>query len=148
MAGLLALGTLGTMAWLGWAVAEWRFDRFVVTNKRVLLVTGLLTRRVAMMPLVKVTDMTYERSWIGRIFGYGAFVMESAGQEQALHRVDHVPQPDDVAHAMFSLLFGAPAGAPLPTRTEPDPEPPAPRRDPPTDPSLVRLVPPPGDGSP
>ena len=32
---------------------------------------------VAMMPLLKVTDMTYDRSLLGRIVGYGTFVLES-----------------------------------------------------------------------
>lgn len=124
VAGLLTIAFLLTLAWLGWQVAEWRFDRFVVTDKRVVLISGLLTRRVAMMPLIKVTDMTYERSFLGQLLGYGAFVMESAGQDQALHRIDHVPRPDEVAHQMFTLLFGAPAGAPLPTG-EPQPASPA-----------------------
>lgn len=131
VAGLLTVGIGLTLCWLGWHVAQWRLDRFVVTDKRVVLLSGLLTRRVAMMPLIKVTDMTYERSWLGQLLGYGAFVLESAGQEQALHRIDHVPKPDDVAHEMFTLLFGAPTGALSPgSHLEPasEAESPKPRR--------------------
>ena len=47
-----------------------------------------------MMPLIKVTDMSYNRSVPGRILGYGRFVMESAGQDQALREVNWVPDPD------------------------------------------------------
>ncbi len=49
---------------------------------------GVFTRRVAMMPLMKVTDMSYNRSVLGRLVGYGEFVLESAGQEQALRTVE------------------------------------------------------------
>ena len=34
-----------------------------------------------MMPLAKVTDMSFQRSPIGRILGYGEFILESAGQD-------------------------------------------------------------------
>jgi membrane protein YdbS with pleckstrin-like domain len=120
-AGVLEVAMLVVLGWFGFKIAEWRHNRFVVTDKRVLLVTGLITQRVGMMPLLKVTDMTYERSWLGRRLGYGAFVMESAGQEQALHRVDHVPQPDEVSQTMFALIFGAPAGGTLPDDRQPQP---------------------------
>jgi len=46
---------------------EWFVERFVVTDMRVIITSGIITRRVAMMPLVKVTDMTYERSVLGQI---------------------------------------------------------------------------------
>jgi hypothetical protein len=59
-----------------------------------------------MMPLMKVTDMSYERSVPGRLLGYGRFVMESAGQDQALHEVNWVPQPDDHYRAICAEIFG------------------------------------------
>lgn len=94
-----------TLAYLGWYILEWWADRFVVTNKRVMLVHGLITRKVGMMPLGKVTDMSYERSVLARLLGYGVFVMESAGQDQALSRISFVPQPDWLYREMCALLF-------------------------------------------
>jgi hypothetical protein len=61
---------------------------------------------VAIMPLSKVTDMTYERTLFGRILGYGVFVMESAGQDQALSRIGYLPSPDVLYHDVSALLFG------------------------------------------
>ena len=77
-----------------WLLLGWRHDWFVATDKRLILTYGLLTQKVAMMPLSKVTDMSYNRSPLGRLFGFGTFIMESAGQEQALNRVNWVPDPD------------------------------------------------------
>jgi uncharacterized membrane protein YdbT with pleckstrin-like domain len=84
----------------------WWDEQLVVTDKRFVLVTGVLTTRVAMMPLSKVTDLTYERSLAGRIFGYGTVVVESAGQIQAFNRIDHLPQPEQVYDAISELVFG------------------------------------------
>lgn len=84
------------MGWIAWRVADWYFDRFILTNKRLMLVNGLITRRVAMMPLIKVTDMKYEQSPLGRMLNYGTFVLESAGQDQALSKVEHMPNPNEL----------------------------------------------------
>jgi len=89
-----------------WKVVEWRHDWFVATDKRLILTYGLLTQKVAMMPLAKVTDMSYNRSPVGRLLGYGTFVMESAGQDQALHHVSWVPDPDQTYRAICAEIFG------------------------------------------
>lgn len=104
VAGLLLL--FGAIGWFGWQLLDWHGEEFVITDKRVLLISGLLTRRVAIMPLGKVTDLTYERSVTGRILGYGVFVIESAGQQQALSRIDYLPTPERLYHDVSTLLFG------------------------------------------
>ena len=87
---------LGVIGYVAWNVVDWYFDRFILTNKRVMLVNGVVTRRVAMMPLLRVTDMKYEQSALGRMLNYGTFVLESAGQEQALREVKHLPNPNEL----------------------------------------------------
>lgn len=116
--------------WLVWRILNWRRDWFVATDKRFLLFYGFIRRRVAMMPLLKVTDMTYDRSLLGRIVGYGTFVLESAGQDQALSRIDHVPDADTHYRAICTQLFGpasmlrfAPSAMPpQPPRRDDDPD--------------------------
>jgi membrane protein YdbS with pleckstrin-like domain len=93
VAVLLWLGILG---WAGWRVADWYNDRFVLTNKRLMVINGLITRTVGMMPLVRVTDMKYQQSPIGRMLNYGTFVVESAGQDQALREVKPLPNPNEL----------------------------------------------------
>lgn len=97
---------------VGWYLVQflsWRFERLVVTDRRLLLVSGLLSRRVAVMPLRKVTDMTYDQPLVGRLFdtyGWGTFIFESAGQDQAFHRIEHVPRPDELYHQLTNEIFG------------------------------------------
>ncbi|MFI6500002.1 PH domain-containing protein [Nonomuraea typhae] len=88
-----------------WKVAEWSVDYFVVTSKRMLLTTGLITRKVAMMPLQKVTDMSFQRSLLGRMLGYGEFILESAGQDQALSTVEYIPYPETLYLEVCQMLF-------------------------------------------
>lgn len=93
---LAILVWLVIVGWAAWRVTDWYFDRFILSNKRVMVVSGIITRRVAMMPLLRVTDMKYEQSPLGRMLNYGTFVLESAGQEQALREVKHLPNPNEL----------------------------------------------------
>jgi uncharacterized membrane protein YdbT with pleckstrin-like domain len=111
-----ALGVLATLVWWVWfalvarmvyRLVEWHHDWFVATDRRLLLLTGLVTRKVSMMPLVKVTDMSYERSLPGRLLGFGRFIMESAGHEQPLRAVSWVPHPDQNYRVICAEIFGA-----------------------------------------
>lgn len=111
-ASLQLVGQLTWWAWFVllartlWLLLEWRHDWFVATDKRLLLTYGLVTRRVAMMPLIKVTDMSYSRSIPGRLLGYGQFTLESAGQDQALHNITWVPDPDHTYRLICAEMFG------------------------------------------
>src|SRR5215472_18080008 len=88
-----------------WQVVNWAVDYFVITSKRILLTSGVFTRSVAMMPLTKVTDMSFRRSFAGRLLGYGEFVVESAGQDQALRTIDHIPYPEELYQRVCERIF-------------------------------------------
>jgi uncharacterized membrane protein YdbT with pleckstrin-like domain len=90
---------------LVWKAINWAVDYFVITTERLLLTTGLLTRKVAMMPLSKVTDMSFSRSFGGRILGYGEIIVESAGQNQAIDRVKFIPYPEQLYLLVCGMLF-------------------------------------------
>lgn len=92
----VVIAYLIVLSWSAWKIADWYFDRFILTNKRVMVISGIITRKVAMMPLLRVTDMKYEQSPLGRMMNYGTFVMESAGQDQALREVKHLPDPNEL----------------------------------------------------
>lgn len=89
-----------------YVVVDWWVERIVVTDKRFMLTTGVFVTKVAMMPITKVTDLTYERSSLGRTFGYGTLIVESAGQIQALNRIEYLPKPEEVYDAISELVFG------------------------------------------
>ena len=143
-------GTAGMVLWLAWLVLllrliwkvmNWSVDYFVVTSERLLLTRGFLTRQVNMMPLTKVTDMSFKRSFAGRLFGYGEFIVESAGQDQALRNVEFIPYPEQLYLLICGMLFPSSAddmedGDPLDRPPDPwedpdggDPLPPGPDDD-------------------
>ena len=72
-----------------------------------MLITGVFYRKVAMMPMTKVTDIALERPFLGRMIGYGTFVLESAGQDQALREVEYMPYPEQLYLEISSMIFPA-----------------------------------------
>lgn len=99
-------GALLVLLKTSYKVCEWWVEKVVVTDKRVMLTKGIITHQAGMMPLTKVTDLTFERSLTGRLLGYGTMVIESAGQIQALNRIDYLPDPEEVYEAISELVFG------------------------------------------
>jgi membrane protein YdbS with pleckstrin-like domain len=114
--GLLIAWT-AVLAYFVWEIVQYYLNRFVGTDRRLIMTMGVLTRKVAMMPLAKVTDMSYNRTPGGRILGYGTFVLESAGQDQALSTIEYVPEPDLLYRRINEVLFSptAPRGPVRPT---------------------------------
>lgn len=129
----LLIWSLVQLVYLLWQIVEWRSEFFVATDKRLLLVQGLLFKSVGTMPMAKVTDLSYQRSIIGRLVGYGRFIFESAGQDQALRQIDWIPYPDHYYRLVDSIMHGLPpderdrpfllVDAPrVPAREQPAPE--------------------------
>jgi Bacterial PH domain len=129
-----AVGLLVAAAWIlaivvflrqGWDLITWWRRYFVLTENRLMLITNVLVVDVGMMPLAKVTDMRFHQSTFGRVFAYGEFIVESAGQDQALSRVQPVPYPAEMYQEILALIF-PPKAVPPPPRPGP-PGPPGPQ---------------------
>jgi hypothetical protein len=93
------------MTRFAWDVAMWWMDRYVLTTERILSLSGIITKKVVTLPLGKITDLTYERSLLGRLLGYGSLGFESAGQ-QDFGRIDFVPDSDHFYRAVMALALG------------------------------------------
>ncbi len=98
---------LAALGWLVWKVIAWSVEFFIVTEHRVMRVNGVLNRNVAMIPLAKVTDIAFDRSLLGRMLGYGEFILESAGQQQAIRDVPFMPYPEQLYLEISALVFPA-----------------------------------------
>jgi membrane protein YdbS with pleckstrin-like domain len=70
-----------------------RYTSYVVTNVRIMLISGIFSRRAHSIPWVRVTDLTYEQTLIGRLFGYATLHIESANEEGGLRDLEGVSDP-------------------------------------------------------
>jgi hypothetical protein len=108
---LLSGIVLAALAYLLWRMMQWYYEELIVTDLRILGMSGVLSRKVAAMPLRKVTDLTYNQSVPGRFGGFGYFVIESAGQDQGLSRLGPVPHSDFFYRTVTAQTFADPKQA-------------------------------------
>jgi len=87
---------------LVWKTADWSVNYLVVTSGRMLLVTGLVNRKLSTVLLSDVTDLNLRRSLLGHLFGYGFLFVEHDLPDQSLSVVSFVTYPDQVYLALWS----------------------------------------------
>lgn len=62
---------------------------YVITNKRVILKTGIINRRVVELVLVKCEGIYAMQTVMGRIFGYGNIVVTTGGATNCYYYVSN-----------------------------------------------------------
>jgi uncharacterized membrane protein YdbT with pleckstrin-like domain len=89
-----------------WRALEWWVEIIIVTDKRFMVTSGIIETKNSMMPITKVTDMSFMRPLLGQVLGYGTLRIESAGQKQDLEYIRYLPRPEEVFQAISELIFG------------------------------------------
>ncbi len=136
----LALLVLG-LAWLVQIYLAWYSQDYLVTNRRVLKVEGILTKRSADSSLEKINDAVLEQGILGRMLGYGDLDIMTAAEE-SVDRYRMLAQAQtfkktmlDEKHRLEQEAFQIPAP---PLRAAPPPPPP-PEPVPPTAPARRQM---------
>jgi uncharacterized membrane protein YdbT with pleckstrin-like domain len=93
----LAIGALALIAAIAWTAVpllRWRATTYELTNRRLRLRTGVLTRVGRDFPLARISDVSFSHGILDRILGCGRLVVESAGEhgELILNNIPHVQQ--------------------------------------------------------
>jgi uncharacterized membrane protein YdbT with pleckstrin-like domain len=108
-AGVVVL--VAALLYYGLRAAEWWMRHFIVSRRRVLLTSGVIVRTVTLLPLRRITDLTWQETLLGQVLGYGTFRFESAGQDQALRHLTYMPDAQTRYRQVSELLFGSDRGA-------------------------------------
>jgi uncharacterized membrane protein YdbT with pleckstrin-like domain len=103
---LLWYVAVGVLLRLAWKVLHWWHEVLIVTDKRFMINSGIVQTKNSMMPITKVTDMSFLRPFLGQVLGYGTLRVESAGQKQDLETIEFLPKPEEIFMAISELVFG------------------------------------------
>jgi Bacterial PH domain len=80
------------------------FVRYIsITNERVVLTSGLLSRRVKTIPLPNFAEMTFERSFGGRMIGYGTFTIEASGKAYLI--INYIPYSEQIQLVLSGRIY-------------------------------------------
>lgn len=98
VATLAALAVLGIWLIVTWL--RWNGTAFTITDQRVILDRGVLSRSSKVIPIDRVQDVSTRASLFGRILGYGTVEIDAAGSQGA-ELLDHVPGPNHFRDEVF-----------------------------------------------
>ena len=99
---------LGLIIWLVDDVLDWHSDRLVVTNRRLYRLYGVVTTHRPSMSLTGVVFIDVSVSPVGRMFGYGTLMLDSAAQRDApLQRFDFLPDAVNLQQRILELRQAA-----------------------------------------
>jgi uncharacterized membrane protein YdbT with pleckstrin-like domain len=107
--GQLALGLLGLVLVIWWVVLpflRWWTGTYTVTDRRLIMRRGILTKVGKDIPLMRINDVSYQRSLLDRILGCGSLYIQTAAEGGTI-KLDDVPDVERVHLEMTELLFGS-----------------------------------------
>jgi uncharacterized membrane protein YdbT with pleckstrin-like domain len=94
---------VASSCWLLSRYGRWLTTHFVITNRRVIFRTGLLTKRGTEIPIDRVNTVYFHQSIWERVLGVGDLVIESGG-ETGQQRFTDIRQPDRVQRVLHAEM--------------------------------------------
>jgi Bacterial PH domain len=84
-----------------WYVLQWWVEILIVTDKELMIISGIIKKKTYKLPLTEVTGLSYLRPAAGRLLDYGTLQVEigTAGQ---VERIEYLTE--SVSHAIAKLL--------------------------------------------
>ena len=77
------------MLWAGLRILRWRFATYHLTDRRIVMEGGILSRTAETIPLDRIQNTVIHRPFGDRLIGAGDIEIESAGRDgvEVLHRI-------------------------------------------------------------
>lgn len=96
----LAIGLGIALVGSSGGIIEWLTTRYWVTNERLIVRTGFLTKSGKEIPVDAINSVTVKQGPFERMLGYGDMTVESAGKD-SLQVFRNVPDPTSVQKAIY-----------------------------------------------
>ena len=106
-------------SWLKWAIAaamvfflfwptlfmflRWITTDYVFTDRRVIVRSGILSKRGRDVPLAKINNVSFYVPFLGRILNFGMLDIQSAGENDGLSIKD-VPSVESIQRDVYQLM--------------------------------------------
>ena len=89
--------------WTGVPFLRWRTTTYELTNRRLRLRKGILSRTGRDFPLIRISDVSFSQGVLDRVLGCGRLVVESPGEHGQLVLTE-IPEVKRVQALLFQLV--------------------------------------------
>jgi uncharacterized membrane protein YdbT with pleckstrin-like domain len=98
---VVAIGIL--MVWLMVPVLRWRTTVYELTNRRLRMRDGIITRHGRDIPLARINDVSFSKGLLDRLLGSGRLTVESAGEHGQIVLND-IPRVEATQGTLYRLV--------------------------------------------
>jgi uncharacterized membrane protein YdbT with pleckstrin-like domain len=109
---ILLVLVIGSLLWAGLRILRWRFSTYHLTDRRIVMEGGILSRTAETIPLDRIQNTVIHRPFGDRLIGAGDIEIESAGRDgvEVLHRI---PKAETFYNELLTTMNAPPStGAP------------------------------------
>lgn len=107
---VMAVAVIILLVWVLVPILRWRTTTYELTNHRLRLREGVLSRTGRDFPLSRISDVSFQHGPIDRMLGCGRLVVESAGEHGQLV-LNEIPDVEKVQATLFQLVQDEQQGA-------------------------------------
>ena len=104
--GRIAVGVIALVVaviWTGIPFLRWRTTTYELTNRRLRLRRGIVSRTGRDFPLIRISDVSFSQGPIDRLLRCGKLIVESAGEHGQLV-LNEIPEVEKVQATLFQLV--------------------------------------------
>ena len=91
---------VGALVWIAWRYASWSFQDYIVTNRRVMQVEGIINKVSSDSSLEKINDAVLKQGLFGRLLHFGDLDILTASE----NTVDQFRMLNDAANFKKTML--------------------------------------------
>jgi uncharacterized membrane protein YdbT with pleckstrin-like domain len=109
---VLLVVVIASVLWAGFRILRWRFATYHLTDRRIVMEGGILSRTAETIPLDRIQNTVIHRPFGDRLIGAGDIEIESAGRDgvEVLHRI---PRAEAFYNELLTTMNTPPStGAP------------------------------------
>ena len=100
---VLAVAVIILLVWVLVPILRWRTTTYELTNRRLRLREGILSRTGRDFPLSRISDVSFQHGPVDRLLGCGKLIVESAGEHGQLV-LSEIPDVEQVQATLFQLV--------------------------------------------
>jgi uncharacterized membrane protein YdbT with pleckstrin-like domain len=114
----VALAVVGVLGWLAVVYAKWATTQFVITNRRLIYRSGVVSKSGIEIPLDRVNNVIFNQTLFERAIGAGDLTIESAG-ESGQQYFSNVRKPHAVQNEIYRQMEAFDQSRRQPMMTQP-----------------------------
>ena len=101
---LVVLALVAVVLWVIAPFLRWWTTTYTFTNRRIITRRGIINKSGHDLPLTRINNVAYNRSFTDRLFGCGSLELTTAADEPVV--LEDIPDVERVHVVMTELLFG------------------------------------------